>query len=97
MTRAEGGTRPPREEGGGRPIRQQEGGGSARQVLESDRTPRTLVIVLHEEAINQYPGMAYYGGVFSGRELSVKAINFGLDFPFPVRATLDVVGFRGFH
>jgi hypothetical protein len=57
------------------------------------------VIVLHEEAVNQYLGMAYYGGVFSRRELSVRAIEFGSNPPFPVRATLDVAGFwslRGF-
>jgi hypothetical protein len=96
ITRAEGGTRLPREEGGGRPIGQQEGGGSAWQVLEPDQTPRTLVIVLHEEAVNQYTGMAYYGGVFNRRELSVRAINFGPDPPFPMRATLDVAGFSRF-
>lgn len=99
ITRVEEGARPSREEGGGRPIRQQEGGGGTRQVLEPDWIPQTLVIVLHKEAVNQYPGMAYYEGVFSGRELSVRAINFGPDPPFPVRATLDVAGFwslRGF-
>jgi hypothetical protein len=35
-------------------------GGSLRRVLEPYRTPCTLVLVLHEEAVNQHPGMAYW-------------------------------------
>ena len=66
MTRAEGGARLPRKERGGCPIGHQEGGGRARQVLKRDQTPRTLVIMLHEEAVNQYPGMAYYEGFLVG-------------------------------
>jgi hypothetical protein len=50
--------------------------GRAWQVLEPNRAPRTLVIIIHEEVVNQFPGMAYYGGVFSGRELSVRALSF---------------------
>jgi hypothetical protein len=98
-TRVGGGAYLPKMEEGARMVSQHGGGGSARQVLELDRMPRTLVIVLHEEADNQFPGMAYYGGVFSREELSVRAINFGVDPPFPVRATLDVAGvwrLRGF-
>jgi hypothetical protein len=68
-------------------------------VLEPDQTPQTLVIVLHEEAINQFLGMAYFGGVFSGGEVSVRAMEFRTDNPFPVRAMLDLIGrwtVRGF-
>jgi hypothetical protein len=75
------------------------GDGGARQVLEPDRTPRTLVIVLHKEAINQFPRMAYYGGVFSGREVSMRAMEFRMESPYPMRATLDLAGWwtvRGF-
>ena len=45
-------------------------GGAKREnvcrVLDPDRNPRTLVVIIHEEAINQFPGMAYFGGVFNG-------------------------------
>jgi hypothetical protein len=61
-------------------------------VLDPDRTLRTLVLVLHEEPIEQYPGMAYYGGVFSEGEVSVRAIYHVPEHPFPVRTTLDLVG-----
>jgi hypothetical protein len=62
------------------------------QVLEPDQTPRTLVIIVHEEAINQLPGLAYYGGVFSGREVSVRALENRSGYPYPMRATIDVAG-----
>jgi hypothetical protein len=42
------------------------GGGkreNVHQVLDLDRNPRMLVVTIHEEAINQFPGMAYFGGV----------------------------------
>jgi hypothetical protein len=52
------------------------GDGGVRQVQEPDQMPRTLVIVLHEEAINQFLGMAYYGGVISRGEVSVRAMEF---------------------
>jgi hypothetical protein len=45
------------------------------RVLEPDRNPRTLVVIIHEEAINQFPGMPYFGGVFSEGEVSVKAMD----------------------
>jgi hypothetical protein len=56
-------------------------------VLEPDRTPWTLMIVLHKEAVNQFPRMAYYGGVFSGGEVNVRALEFRMENPYPVRAT----------
>ena len=41
------------------------GGPSIGRVLDvKDRTACTIVFVLHEEIVNQYPGMAFYGGVF---------------------------------
>jgi hypothetical protein len=77
---------------GGRVSSGRAGGGDVRQVLEPNRTPRTLVIIIHEEAVNQFPRMAYYGGVFSGRELSVRALSFVAEDPYQVRATIDVAG-----
>jgi hypothetical protein len=43
--------------------------------------------------------MAYYGGVFSGREVGVQALDFIPEYPYPVRATIDISGqwsLRGF-
>jgi hypothetical protein len=51
-------------------------GGSLRQVLEPDRTPCTLVLVLHKEAMNQHPGMAYFGGIFGDGEVSIRALDY---------------------
>jgi hypothetical protein len=55
------------------------GGGekeNMRRVLDPDRNPRTLVVIIHEEAINQFPGMAYFGRVFSGREVNIRAMDY---------------------
>jgi hypothetical protein len=74
-------------------------GGSWRRVLEPYRTPCTLVLVLHEEAVNQHPGMAYFGGIFGDMEVSVRALDYIPEGSFPMRATLNLVGFwrmRGF-
>jgi hypothetical protein len=35
---------------------------NVRRVLDPDRNPRTLVVIIHEEAVNQFTGMAYFGG-----------------------------------
>jgi hypothetical protein len=74
------------------PVR--EGGGpSVGRVLDvGDRTARTIVFVLHEETVNQYPGMAFFGGVFAEEGVSVRAMEHGVVAPFPVRATLDLAG-----
>jgi hypothetical protein len=72
-----------------------EGGGpSTGRVLDvGDKTTRTIVFVLHEETMNQYPRMAFYGGVFAeGGGVSVRAMEHGVVAPFPVRATLDLAG-----
>jgi hypothetical protein len=52
--------------------------GNPRWVLELDRNPRTLMVIIHEGAINQFPGMAYFGRVFSwgGGEVSVRAMDY---------------------
>jgi hypothetical protein len=65
---------------------------SSRRVLERDKALCTLVLIVHEEAVNQYLGMAYFGGIFSGGEMSVRAMNYILEHPYPVRATIDVSG-----
>jgi hypothetical protein len=57
-----------------------------------DRTTRTIVFVLHEETVNQFPGMAFYGGVFTEGGMSVRAMEHGVVAPYPVRATLDLAG-----
>jgi hypothetical protein len=70
-----------------------------RRVLEPDRNPHILVVIIHEEAVNQFPGMAYFGGVFSEGEVSVRAMDYIPEDPYPVRATIDVASFwrlRGF-
>jgi hypothetical protein len=66
--------------------------GVPRQVLEVDRNPRTLVVIIHEEEVNHFPGMAYFGGVFSGGEVSVWALEYIPEQSFPVRAIIDVAG-----
>ena len=69
------------------------GGPSIRRVLDvGDRTARTIVFVLHEEIVNQYLGMAFYGGVFVEAGVSARAMEHGIAAPFLVRATLDLVG-----
>jgi hypothetical protein len=76
-----------------------EEGETVRQVLDPNRNPRMLVVIIHEEAINQFPRMAYFGGVFSGGEVSVRAMNCIREGQYPVRATIDVAGrwtLRGF-
>jgi hypothetical protein len=43
--------------------------------------------------------MAYFGGVFNGGEVSVRAMDYIPEYPYPVRATIDVYGhwkLRGF-
>jgi hypothetical protein len=51
-------------------------------------------VIIHEEAINQFLGMAYFKGVFSGGEVSVKAMDYILiEYLFPMKAIIDVVGY----
>jgi hypothetical protein len=65
--------------------------------------PCTLVLIIHEKAINQYSGMAYFGGIFSSGEVSVRALDYILEHPYLVKATVDVArywklrGFCGFY
>jgi hypothetical protein len=78
------------------------GGGESknvRRVLDPNRNPQTLVVIIHEEAVNQFPRMAYFRGVFSGGEISVRAMDYIPEYQYPVRATIDVAGrwsLRGF-
>jgi hypothetical protein len=66
---------------------------NSRQVLDvGDRTARTILFVLHEEIVNQYPGMAFYGGIFTEGGVSVRALEYGVEALYPVRATLDLAG-----
>jgi hypothetical protein len=57
-----------------------------------DRTARAIVFVLHEETVNQFPGMAFYGGVFTKGGVSMRAMEHGVVVPYPVQATLDLAG-----
>ena len=61
-------------------------------ILEPDKALFTLVLIVHEEVVNQYPSMAYFGGIFSGGKMNVKAMDYILEHPYPVRATIDVAG-----
>jgi hypothetical protein len=66
---------------------------NSRQVLDvGDRTARTILFVLHEEIVNQYLGMAFYGGVFIEGGVSVRAMEYGVEAPYSIRATLDLAG-----
>ena len=50
------------------------------------------MFVLHEEAVNQYPEMAFYKGVFAEMGVSVQAMEHGIVAPFPVKVILDLAG-----
>jgi hypothetical protein len=50
-------------------------GRDAWRVKDPDRTPHTLVLVIHVEAINKHPGMVYCGGIFSDGEVSIRALS----------------------
>jgi hypothetical protein len=85
----------------GERVAAQGGGGreNIRCVVDPDRNPRTLVVIIHEEAVNQFPGMAYFGGVFSRSEVSIRAMDYIPENQYPVQATIDVAGcwdLRGF-
>jgi hypothetical protein len=72
---------------------------NVQRVLDPDRNSRTLVVIIHEEAVNQFPGRAYFGGVFNGGKVSIRAMQYISENLYPVRATLDVAGrwrLRGF-
>jgi hypothetical protein len=36
--------------------------------------------------------MAYFGGIFSCGEISVRAMDYILEYEYPIRATIDVAG-----
>jgi hypothetical protein len=57
-----------------------------------NRTSRTIVFVLHEKTVNQFPGMAFYGDVFTEVGVNVHAMEHGVVAPYPIRATLDLAG-----
>jgi hypothetical protein len=58
-------------------------GGNIRQVLDPDRNSQILILLIHEEAINQFTGMAYFGRVFSSGEVSLRAMNSIPKYPYP--------------
>jgi hypothetical protein len=33
------------------------------------------MIILHKEAVNQFPGMVYFGRIFSGRKVCMRALS----------------------
>ena len=67
--------------------------GNPCRVLDPDKTLRSLVMVIHDKAINQFPGMAYFRGIFNGGEVSIRAIDIIPEYPYPVKTCIDVVGF----
>ena len=48
------------------------------------------MFVLHEETMNQYPDMAFYRGVFTEGGVSMRAMEYGVEAPYPIRTTLDL-------
>jgi hypothetical protein len=66
---------------------------SSHRVLDPDWTLCTLVLVIHEEAVNQDLDTAYFGRIFSDREVSIRALDYIPKYPYPMRAILDFVGF----
>ena len=43
--------------------------------------------------------MAYFGGIFGGEEVSMRAMNYSPEYPFSIRATIDLASkwkLRGF-
>jgi hypothetical protein len=78
---------------GERPPVSAVGGPSSGRVLNGmDRVPRTIVFILYEEEVNMFPGMAFYGRMFTESEVSVRALEHRAEAPFPMRATIDVAG-----
>jgi hypothetical protein len=65
---------------------------SGRVLNGLDRTPHTIMFILHEEDVNQFPMMAFFGGMFSEAEVSVHALDHVVEAPFPIRATINVAG-----
>jgi hypothetical protein len=47
------------------------------------------VVIIHEEAINQFPGMAYFGRLYSGDKVSLRAMDYFPEYPYAARATVD--------
>ena len=80
--------------GGNVPISQLNGEGrNSCWVLDPNRILRTLMLVIHKKAINQHLKMAYFRGLFSDVEVSEQVLNYILEHPYLVRATLNLVGF----
>jgi hypothetical protein len=52
----------------------------------------TMVFILHEEEVNQFLGMAFVSGMFSEKEMSIRALDYVPGSPFPTPATIDVSG-----
>ena len=44
-------------------------------VLDLNRNPWTLIIIIHEEAVNQFTKMAYFGRIFSGMKVCMRALS----------------------
>jgi hypothetical protein len=62
-------------------------------VLDAgNRIARTTMFVLHEETVNLYPRMAFYRGVFTDGEVSVRAMAHEVVAPFHVRAIINLAG-----
>jgi hypothetical protein len=50
-------------------------------------------MIIHEEAVNQHAGLAYFGGIFNDGEMSIRALDYIPEHPYSMRATLDLAGF----
>jgi hypothetical protein len=68
---------------GGNPLVYSMGGPSSGRVLNGmDRIPHTIVFILHEEEVNMFPRMAFYGGMFMESEVSVRALEHQAEAPY---------------
>ena len=74
-------------------------GRSLGRVLDPNQTLHTLVLVLHNEVINQHLDMAYFEGIFNDEKVNIRTLDYIPEYLYPMKATLDLVGFwkmRGF-
>jgi hypothetical protein len=51
---------------------------------------KIIVVVLYEETVNRYLGMAFYGGVFVEDKVRIRDLNHEKMAPFSLEATMDL-------
>jgi hypothetical protein len=64
---------------------------SSDYVLDgANRIVWIVVFVLHEEMVNQFPSMVFYGDIFLEDEVSVRTMDHEYKAPFPVQAIMEI-------